>query len=74
MRNIKRKNITIFLGGILVGGLIVGLGQTNLFNKPTSKKNILAMYIENENGEYDLSNQTTFPTDGYVLNIRKRRN
>ena len=35
------------------------------------QKNIIAMYIEGEDGEYSQSNESTFPKEGYVLNVEK---
>ncbi len=33
--------------------------------------NMIALHIQNDSGDYELSSNNTFPTDGYVLNTEK---
>ncbi len=35
------------------------------------KNNLIAIYVENDNGEFQLSNEKKFPTDGYLLDLEK---
>ncbi len=37
----------------------------------TNQESAIAMYIEGEDGEYSQSNESTFPKEGYILNVEK---
>lgn len=70
--NKKAKRIILLLSFIMTISIIGNISI--LYKKDTPPKETnrtVAMYIENDNGEYDLSSQTSFPTDGYILNTEK---
>jgi len=65
----------IVLGSL--GVVIIGSLTYNLLNKPNdiendqNKKEMIAMYIQDEDGNYQTSSTKEFPKEGYVLNIEK---
>ncbi len=46
-------------------------GKVSNEENKVSQKSAIAMYIEGEDGEYSQSNESTFPKEGYVLNVEK---
>ena len=40
-------------------------------NKEIDQRNTIAMYIEGEDGDYSQSDESTFPKEGYILNVEK---
>jgi len=73
MGKFKKKLIVLGSIGIIITG---GLGY-NLLNKPDdlenyeNKKEMIAMYIQDEEGNYQMSNSKEFPKEGYSLNLEK---
>lgn len=71
----KKKSICILgLSVVVVGGLILAFGKAKtleLSKDFSSSNSLLAMYIEGDDGEYFLSTDNKFPTDGYALNLEK---
>ena len=70
-----KKKVLLILGLVLIplmSLLLCSLGDkdSNEENK-VSQKSAIAMYIEGEDGEYSQSNESTFPKEGYVLNVEK---
>jgi len=69
-----KKKLTVLgsIGIVIVGGL-----SYNLLNKPDdlevdqNKKEMIAMYIQDEEGNYQMSTSKEFPKEGYVLNLEK---
>ncbi len=69
-----KKNMIVLgsIGIVLAGGL-----SCSLLNKPNdlevdqNKKKMIAMYVQDEEGNYQTSNSKEFPKEGYVLNIEK---
>ena len=69
-----KKKLTVLgsIGIVIVGGL-----SYNLLNKPDdlevdqNKKEMIAMYVQDEEGNYQMSYSKEFPKEGYVLNIKK---
>ena len=73
MGRFKKKLIVLgSLGVVLAGGL-----SCSLLNKPDdlevdqNKKKMIAMYVQDEEGNYQTSSAKEFPKEGYVLNIEK---
>ncbi len=69
----KRKYlicISIVLG-IMIGSIITEKIQRTEKVKPFGSGSMIAMYIQDEEGNYQLSEDQNFPTDGYVLNTEK---
>ncbi len=71
-----KKKIGILLFGIctLVMGIHIGSTNGNFKNItkiPKSSGSMIAMYIQDEEGNYNLSDTQEFPKDGYVLNTEK---
>ncbi len=72
----KKKNLVVGFGL-----LVVGFGLGTIFMNSEKPKSItldhlsngsmIAMYIQDEEGNYQLSDGKKFPTDGYVLNTEK---
>ena len=56
-------NVTLLIGINLIK-------VTKEDGKPITS-GVLAMYIEGEDGEYSQSNESTFPKEGYILNVEK---
>lgn len=76
MQKFRNKKIRIIL--LIMVLLIIGVASINKIylksNKQESKnqnKNLIAKYIQNPNGEYELSNTKKFPIEGYLLNTEK---
>ncbi len=73
MQKFKKKLIVMGSVGIVIAG---SLGY-NLLNKPDdfqvdqNKKEMIAMYIQDEEGNYQTSASKEFPRDGYFLNLEK---
>ncbi len=71
----KKKLVIILSVLVIFGfGIYVGRGPSNLKNItkiPSSSSSMIAMYIQDEEGNYNLSNAQEFPKDGYVLNTEK---
>jgi len=73
MQKFKKKLIVMGSVGIVIAG---SLGY-NLLNEPDdfqvdqNKKEMIAMYVQDEEGNYQMSNSKEFPKEGYVLNIKK---
>ena len=70
-----KKKILLVLVFILIPFVSIWLcsfgdKDSNEENK-ISKKSTIAMYVEGEDGEYSQSNESSFPKEGYVLNIEK---
>ena len=69
-----KKNLLILgsIGIIIAGGLAY-----NILNKPNdlevnqNKKEMIAMYVQDEEGDYQILSSKEFPSDGYVLNLEK---
>ena len=71
----KKKN-KILLGAamttpFLLIGLILNTNQYDTYEKLTKQGTQIAMYVEGDDGNYQLSDANQFPTDGYVLNIQE---
>ncbi len=71
-----KKKIGILLFGTctLVIGICIGSMDDNFKNItriPYSSSSMIAMYIQDEDGNYNLSDAQEFPKDGYVLNTEK---
>jgi len=73
MQKFKKK--LIVLGSL--GVVIVGSLTYNLLNKPNdigtdqNKKEMIAMYVQDDDGNYQMPSSKEFPKEGYVLNIEK---
>ncbi len=70
----KKRNY--ILGVSLVLGIVIGSIVTEKIQETEKVKSIgtgsmIAMYIQDEEGNYNLSDAQKFPTDGYVLNTEK---
>ncbi len=57
--------------GIMIGSIVTGKVHEVEKVKPTGTGSMIAMYIQDEDGNYQLSDAQKFPTDGYVLNTEK---
>ncbi len=73
MNSKKMLGILLMISVMINVTFVIG---TNLSKVPKDNKNFitsgaLAMYVEGENGEYSQSNESTFPKEGYTLNIGK---
>ena len=71
----KKKVLLVVSGLVLIPLMSLWLCSfdskvSNEENK-ISQKSTIAMYIEGEDGEYSQSNESTFPKEGYVLNVEK---
>lgn len=70
----KNKKLLISIIAISVIGIISfqmlnkSMDKDNLVD---DKKDVLALYVQNENGEYAASSAKAFPKEGYVLNLEK---
>jgi len=71
----KKKVLLVVSGLVLIPLMTLWLcsfsKQESNKKIKTDQKNMIAMYIEGEDGEYSQSNESTFPKEGYVLNIEK---
>ncbi len=71
----KKKVLVVVSGLVLIPLMSIWLCDFNIegSNKEdkTDQKSLIAMYIEGEGGEYSQSNDSTFPKDGYILNVEK---
>ena len=71
----KKKVLLVVSGLVLIP--LVSLWLCSFDSKVSneenkiSQKSTIAMYIEGEDGEYSQSNESTFPKEGYVLNVEK---
>ena len=71
----KKKVLLVVSGLVLISMMslwLCSLGDkvSNEENK-ISQKSAIAMYVEGEDGEYSQSNESTFPKEGYILNVEK---
>ncbi len=70
----KKKNYVLGISlvlGIMIGSIVtVKIHETEEV-KPFGTGSMIAMYIQDEDGNYQLSDAHEFPTDGYVLNTEK---
>ncbi len=57
--------------GIMIGSTITGKVHEVEKVKPSGTGSMIAMYIQDEDGNYQLSDAREFPKDGYVLNTEK---
>ncbi len=57
--------------GVVIGSIVTGKVQKTEKVKPSGMGSMIAMYIQDEDGNYNLSDNQKFPTDGYVLNTEK---
>ncbi len=68
-----RKNV--FIGGLMIGCILLGgiINESKHQIKTISphSSSMIAMYIQDENGNYQLSDAQEFPKDGYILNTEK---
>jgi len=71
----KKKVLLVFSGLVLISMMSIWLcsfgGEDFNEEKKVDSKSTIAMYIEGEDGEYSQSNDSTFPKEGYVLNVEK---
>ena len=71
----KKKVLLAVSGLILIPLMSLWLcsfdGEDFNEEKKVDSKSTIAMYIEGEDGEYSQSNDSTFPKEGYVLNVEK---
>lgn len=70
----RRRKIIISVVGLLIIGAVIVNNICLKSNNPEIKiqdKNLIAMYIQNTNGDYELSNTKKFPNEGYLLNTEK---
>ncbi len=70
----KKKNYilgTSLVLGIMIGSIVAGEVQETEKVKPIGSGSMIAMYIQDEDGNYQLSDAQEFPKDGYVLNTEK---
>ena len=74
MEKFKKNKKIVLIGGILLI-LISGITfciKSKLENKPQeNSRELIAMFIQYENGEYSSSTSKEFPKEGYVLNLKK---
>ena len=70
-----KKKVLLVLGLVLIPLMSLWLcslgGKTTDEEKKIDQRSAIAMYIEGENGEYSQSNESTFPKEGYILNVEK---
>jgi len=70
-----KKKVLLILGLILIPLMSLWLcgfsEQVSNKEDKTDQKSSIAMYIEGEDGEYSQSNDSTFPKEGYILNVEK---
>ncbi len=74
--DIMKKKKKILLGVLtlvsFIGiGAYLSLNNNSIKEDTKSKNDLIAIYTETEDGEYTLSNSTSFPTDGYILNTER---
>ena len=73
----KKKVLLVVSGLVLIPLVSIWLCSfgDQVFNKKdkAGQKNIIAMYAEGEDGEYNQINDSSFPKEGYVLNLEKSR-
>ncbi len=73
MEKFKKNRILIIVGVSLI--LLSGFSFYFKYQKEDklqdSYHELIAMYVQNENGEYAASNAKAFPKEGYVLNLEK---
>ncbi len=75
-KKVMKKKLVIILSVLVIFGfgIYVGRGTNQLKNItkiPSSSSSMIAMYIQDEEGNYQLSDAREFPKDGYVLNTEK---
>lgn len=63
----KKKTVILLL--IILA--FISIYTTDNNKKDTVNNKIYKMYLENDSGEYELSNSKSFPTDGYALDTNK---
>ena len=71
--NLKNKlllGMTI-IALILLVSLVLNTNRYDTYEELTKQGTQIAMYIEDDGGNYQLSDANQFPTDGYELNIDK---
>lgn len=71
MKKNKYLKTTLIIPIILIGLILISFNNEKYFEQTTKRNNTLAIYVEDESGEYKLSSDQTFPTTGYVLNTEK---
>ncbi len=70
-----KKKVLLVLGLILIP--LVSIWLCNFGDQVSNKKdkagqkNMIAMYVEGEDGEYSQNNDSSFPKEGYILNVEK---
>ncbi len=68
----KKKNIIMITVLLVVSFYLGGKFNNNKTPNITSHNNsLIAMYIQDEEGNYNLSDAQEFPKDGYILNTQK---
>lgn len=72
MKNNKRNAcLLVLLSVIILVSIFNILSKPKDVNSTFFKDNLLAIYLEGEDGDYTLSDSDKFPTTGYVLNTEK---
>ncbi len=69
-----KKNKKLIIGGIsllLVSGISFCLKSKEENKTEVPSRELIAMFVQNENGEYNVNTSKEFPKDGYVLNTEK---
>ena len=73
MEKFKKKLIVLGSVGIVIAGSLT----YSLLNKITgsesdqNRKEMIAMYVQDEEGNYQISSSKEFPKNGYFLNLTK---
>jgi len=73
MKNRKMLIILVIIIFIMNFSFVIGTNSSKVSNdiEKSNTSGAIAMYIEGEDGEYNQSDENTFPKEGYVLNAEK---
>jgi len=69
----NKKILIVSLTAALLGGFSYNLliNSNNIKEQNQNKKETIAMYVQDEEGNYQLSGSKEFPKEGYFLNLEK---
>ena len=56
---------------ILVSGIIFCINSKEKYKSQEISRELIAMFVQDDNGEYNANTSKEFPKDGYVLNLEK---
>ncbi len=74
MRKFRKRKKILFIGGIffiLVSGTGFCLKPSEENKAQETKRELIAMFVQDEDGEYQVNTFKGFPKNGYILNLEK---